>query len=298
MVPNQPPNQPSKKASIRRQPQQQRSQERVERILQAAAEIFWEAGYDAATTHAIAKRAETAVGTLYRFFPNKLAIFHALEKQHRQSVETIQSSIVTPEFMRQPLDIMIRQMVETFAEYFEDLGPRVVYTQYYLNPEMFVHFDEAVDYSFIRRLAIALRMRNATLSIETSELLAEVCHRSFNALFLSALRSDPPHRDRLYQELQALLTRYLRPYDTELSMPTITQTSTPANDSLNPRQQKALSYLKIHSSLTIQTLETLCPSVSRRTLQRDLRQLIDKNLLQTKGETNQLTYHSKIIKNL
>ncbi|MEM9949539.1 MAG: helix-turn-helix domain-containing protein [Cyanobacteria bacterium P01_D01_bin.36] len=56
-------------------PQQRRSQIRVEQILQAAAEIFWEKGYDVATTSDIAKRAQTAVGTLYRFFPNKLAIF-------------------------------------------------------------------------------------------------------------------------------------------------------------------------------------------------------------------------------
>jgi AcrR family transcriptional regulator len=288
MASKQPPNQ----ASQRRQPQQQRSQARVEKILKAAAEVFWEVGYDAATTHAIAKRAKTAVGTLYRFFPNKLAIFHALEKRHRQSVETIQSSIVTPEFMRQPLDTSICQMVKTFAKYFEELGPRVVYTQYYLNPEIFVHFDEAVDYSFIRRLAIALRMRNATLSIDTSELLAEVCHRSFNALFLSALRSEPPHRDRLYRELQSLLIRYLRPYDTESPVPADARILPSAlnTDSLNPRQQTALSYLQTHSSLNIQTFEALCPHFSRRTLQRDLKQLVEKELLHTKGETNQFTY--------
>ncbi|MBE9062153.1 TetR/AcrR family transcriptional regulator [cf. Phormidesmis sp. LEGE 11477] len=286
--------QTSKKASLRRQPQQQRSQERIEKILQAAAEIFWEVGYDAATTHAIAKRAKTAVGTLYRFFPNKLAIFHALEKQHRQSVETIQSYIVTPECMRQPLDTMIRQMVETFAEYFEDLGPRVVYTQYYLDPEIFVHFDEAVDYSFIRRLAIALRMRNANLSIAKSELLAEVCHRSFNAIFLSALRSDPPHRDDLYQELQSLLIRYLRPHDTEAATALGNASAAAVSiqtHQLNLRQQKALSYLQTHRSLTIQTFETLCPIPSRRTLQRDLKQLVEKDILYTQGETNQVTYY-------
>ncbi|EDX83727.1 transcriptional regulator, TetR family protein [Synechococcus sp. PCC 7335] len=290
---------PLQEASQRRQPQQQRSQERVEKVLRAAAEVFWEVGYDAATTRDIARRANTAVGTLYRFFPNKLAIFHALEKQHRQSVEAIQSSIVTPEFMRQPLDLMIASMVETFAKYFEDLGPRVVYTQYYLNPEIFIHFDETVDYSFIRRLAIALRIRNPTLPIDKSELLAEVCHRSFNALFLSALRSSPSHRDCLYQELRTLLTSYLHPYDSQgPSRPDMTPAATASPSTvftqthqLNHRQQKALSYLQTHSSLTIQTFETLCPMPSRRTLQRDLKQLIEKDLLYTEGETNQLTYY-------
>ena len=194
--------------------------------------------------------------------------------------------------MRQPLDSMIRLMVQTFANYFEDLGPRVVYTQYYLNPEIFVHFDEAVDYSFIRRLAIALRIRNASLSIEKSELLAEVCHRAFNAIFISALRSDPSHKDRLYQELQSLLIGYLRPHDVEWILPTAH--SLPIKDlaayALNPRQKEALSYLKNHHSLTIQTFEALCPSLSRRTLQRDLKQLVEKNILYTEGETNQFCY--------
>ena len=67
---------------LRRQPKQQRSQEQIEQILQAAAAVFWEVGFDAATTHAIAAKANTAAGNLYRFFPNKLAPFHALEKQH------------------------------------------------------------------------------------------------------------------------------------------------------------------------------------------------------------------------
>ena len=90
-----------KDSVFRRQPQQQRSQARVEQILKAAAEVFWEVGYDAAT-HAIAQRAETAVGTLYRFFPNKLAIFHELEKRHRQGVEATHTRMMTPEFMTSP----------------------------------------------------------------------------------------------------------------------------------------------------------------------------------------------------
>ncbi len=45
---------------MRRQPKQQRSQQRVEKILQAAAEVFVEVGYEAATTHMIAAKAETS----------------------------------------------------------------------------------------------------------------------------------------------------------------------------------------------------------------------------------------------
>ncbi|MEY4519919.1 MAG: hypothetical protein RLZZ499_2519, partial [Cyanobacteriota bacterium] len=76
----------NQKTSLRRQPQQQRSQKRVEQILDAAAIIFDQVGFEAATTHAISSQAKTAVGSLYQFFPDKLAIFNALELRHVERV--------------------------------------------------------------------------------------------------------------------------------------------------------------------------------------------------------------------
>ncbi|MEL6555756.1 MAG: TetR/AcrR family transcriptional regulator [Cyanobacteria bacterium J06621_11] len=282
-------------SELRRKPQQQRSQQRMEEILTAAATVFWEVGYDAATTRDIAQQARTAVGTLYRFFPNKLAIFHALEKLHRQSVDSIHANLMSPEFVRQPLEEMVCQMVETYAIYFEDLRPRVVYTLYYTHPELYSQFNEAVDHSYIQRFAIALRTRNPTFSVARSELIAEVCHRTFNALFVSALKSDPHHRDKMYQELQRLLISYLRPYDTTsvaatlpLEMSNGSQVSPQAL--LSQRQQQVLSYLRSHKHINIQTFEKLCPERSRRTLQRDLKQLVASGHLQPQGDTNQLVY--------
>ncbi len=284
---------PSDPLVFRRHPQQQRSQARVERILQAAAEVFWEVGYDAATTHAIAQRAHTAVGTLYRFFPNKLAIFHALEKQHRLGVEAIQASLMTPELMQQPLNVAIQKIVMTFAAYFEDLVPRVVYVQYAITPDIFIYFDDTVTYGFARRFANMLRLRNSTLSVERSELIAEVFIQTYNSLLLLALRSDAERRTQLYQEIQDILANYLRPYvgdSASASSILPSGQSTGQMAGFNSRQQKAIAYALKHGSLTIQSFEALLPQVSRRTLQRDLKQLIDQGMLRSEGDTNQLTY--------
>lgn len=62
---------------------------------------------------------------------------------------------------------------------------------------------------------------------------------------------------------------------------------------LNKRQGKALEYLIQHGSLTIQEFETLYPEVNRRSLQRDLKGLLDKELVISKGATNQLVYFLK-----
>lgn len=59
---------------------------------------------------------------------------------------------------------------------------------------------------------------------------------------------------------------------------------------LSGRQTKAIEHILGHGSLTIQDFERLCPSVNRRTLQRDLKKLVEKELLFTEGETHNLLY--------
>jgi Fic family protein len=59
---------------------------------------------------------------------------------------------------------------------------------------------------------------------------------------------------------------------------------------LNERQAKALGYLLQHGNLSIQDFESLCPTVNRRSLQRDLKGMLDKDLILVEGGTNQLTY--------
>lgn len=286
-----------------RQPKQQRSQIRIEQILQSAAEVFWEKGYDVATTHDIAERAQTAVGTLYRFFPNKLAIFHVLEKRHKQYLDVTIPRLMSPETFQLPLVVIIRKIVETYAEYFEDLGPRIVYIQYYLTPNIFLYFDDSFDQGMINGLAKLLQWRNPTLTSEKCELLSEVFLRTYQALLLVALRSNNTRRNQLHLEIQDVLINYLDPYVGDLvcadlfgglpasqkamqaQVDTLTQ-----QHNLNARQQAAISHVLIHGGLTIQTLESICPKPSRRTLQRDLQQLVAKRILKSQGNTNQLIY--------
>ena len=66
------------KKVLRREPRQERGRRRIEGILEAAARVFAEVGYEAATTNAIAREARTSIGSLYQFFPNKGAVLEAL----------------------------------------------------------------------------------------------------------------------------------------------------------------------------------------------------------------------------
>jgi Fic family protein len=60
---------------------------------------------------------------------------------------------------------------------------------------------------------------------------------------------------------------------------------------LNERQEKAMGFLLANGKMTIQEFEALCPNVNRRSLQRDLKGMMDKKLIEAEGATNQLAYH-------
>ena len=60
---------------------QRRSALRVERMLDAAAALLDELGPDGLSTSAIAARAGVSVGSLYQFFPDKLAVAEALARR-------------------------------------------------------------------------------------------------------------------------------------------------------------------------------------------------------------------------
>lgn len=62
---------------------------------------------------------------------------------------------------------------------------------------------------------------------------------------------------------------------------------------LSDRQAKAIDHILEHGVLTIQDFEGLCPEVNRRSLQRDLKAMLDKGLLLSEGATNQLIYSIK-----
>jgi len=66
----------------RHHPQQVRSQETWAAIIEAAAALFAERGYEHTTTHQIAARAGVSVGALYRYFANKEALVIELYRRY------------------------------------------------------------------------------------------------------------------------------------------------------------------------------------------------------------------------
>ena len=59
---------------------------------------------------------------------------------------------------------------------------------------------------------------------------------------------------------------------------------------LTSRQARALGHVLLHGRLTIAECQALFPDLSRRTLQRDLKTLVEKGLLMRQEGTNRLAY--------
>ena len=99
--------------ALRRVPTQDRASAQVERILDAACLEVTERGYDGASTSSIAKRAQIAVGSVYRYFPDKRALMQAVERRNQARYgEAVGRRLATVSEWRQAVDVTM----DTFRE--------------------------------------------------------------------------------------------------------------------------------------------------------------------------------------
>jgi AcrR family transcriptional regulator len=104
------------------EPQRDVGRQRVAGLLQAAAAVFQERGFEAATMAEIAARADAKIGSLYRFFPNKDALAEALTSQYSEALRAEFDAIharaadATPQELGDILiDLLVRRHPQTRA---------------------------------------------------------------------------------------------------------------------------------------------------------------------------------------
>jgi AcrR family transcriptional regulator len=69
-------------AALRNEPVQARSTARLTALLDAAAAVVDEIGFERMTTAMIADRAGASIGTVYRYFPDRIAVLQALSTRN------------------------------------------------------------------------------------------------------------------------------------------------------------------------------------------------------------------------
>ncbi|WP_223690390.1 TetR/AcrR family transcriptional regulator [Leifsonia poae] len=76
---------------VRTEPIQERSAARIDALLDAAAEVVDEIGFDRLTTAMVAERAGASIGTVYRYFPDRIVLLQALRDR---AVQRYRSAVV------------------------------------------------------------------------------------------------------------------------------------------------------------------------------------------------------------
>jgi AcrR family transcriptional regulator len=103
-------------AALRRTPVQERSAARVQRMLDAAASLLDEVGYEATTTSLIAARAGVSVGSLYQFFPDRRAVLQALAVRSFSRFRDVLADRVAAAHLTRWQDV-VDTVVDTYVEF-------------------------------------------------------------------------------------------------------------------------------------------------------------------------------------
>lgn len=108
----------SPSVTVRHEPVQARAAHRIEALLDAAAAVVVEHGIEHLTTALVADRAGASIGTVYRYFPDRVAVLVALaernlERMHLAIERSLKGDYDT---WNAALEGVVEAMVETFRE--------------------------------------------------------------------------------------------------------------------------------------------------------------------------------------
>jgi AcrR family transcriptional regulator len=201
---------------MRRMPQQARSQQRVNLILDTAADLFAEVGYEPATTNSIAERAGISIGSLYRYFSDKDAILRALAKRHQEQVHGIFDQVFSGDLIYLPLDVLLDRLIDPFVE-LHTACP--AYKQILLGSDVSADIaaaNEELDREIVRRMAEVLQLTAPGVDSERARLIATICKAQVKALLsLVASSDDREFRSQVTAEVKRMLLGYLAPVFSE-----------------------------------------------------------------------------------
>jgi len=104
-------------APIRVEPVQARSTARVNALLDAAAMTMHEFGYEQLTTAMVAERANASIGTVYRYFPDRIAVLQSIAARNLERLTaSLRASLKDrgPSTLTEAADVLVDTLVEMF----------------------------------------------------------------------------------------------------------------------------------------------------------------------------------------
>ena len=192
---------------VRTEPIQQRSAARLSGLLDAAAAVVDEVGFDRITTAMVAERAGASIGTVYRYYPDRVAVLHALHERavvrfRQRVVDELGASTLTSWW--DAVDCVVTAFVGLYRT---EPGFRIVnFDDRHGAPTA----DAVADADFFaRRLAdVLVNEFNLPAGAELIFRL-EVAVEMADALLARAFHTDPVGDERFITECRVVLRDYL-----------------------------------------------------------------------------------------
>ena len=189
---------------------QARGQRRIDALLDVAAQVFAEVGFEAATTNAIAARAAMSPGSLYQFFPNKDAIAEALADRFVERLRETQA-VFGPEIEYLPLDELIDHVIDPLvAFHIAHPGFQALFTGSMVSPRLAAAVQGFLN-AVVARADAMFAVRAPHVAPERRARCARVSVELVRALLPLVVASDPAERDAIVAELKAAQRGYLAP---------------------------------------------------------------------------------------
>ena len=195
----------------RRNPLQYRSKRTVAKILTATAHLLDEEGPEKLTTERVAERCGINIATLYHYFPNKLALLHAVAKQfadqQQERVDAIYGSRDERDW-RETVDLL----VDAGFEFNRDVKGALAAARAMQSHAALREIDlqrDARQSEFVAQLLAELGIKGSPAELQTRALvLLQTAGNAMNA----ALIWYPERADAIIDEAKVMLKRYIEYY--------------------------------------------------------------------------------------
>ncbi|MEW2360139.1 TetR/AcrR family transcriptional regulator [Spirillospora sp. NPDC029432] len=193
---------------------QARGERRMREILDAAAGVFAECGYEKATTNAIAARARISPGSLYQFFPNKEAIAQALADRFTEQMGAAhREAFGSPGVGALPAAEMVDRMVDPIIAFnIANPGFKALFARADM-PAGLAAAARPIQAALLGRVEAVLAERAPALSAEERTRSARVLIQIFQAMVPMATAADGAERDAVIAEVKKVLLGYLEPLE-------------------------------------------------------------------------------------
>jgi AcrR family transcriptional regulator len=205
---------PERDLSPRARPVQKRAQDTLDLILDTAGAILDEGGIDAFNTNRLAERAGVAIRTVYRYYPNKLAVIVGFaERQAEQWQESFGGLIAA---MRDPkesaLDVWGR-ILDAYVAFLEGKRGRAAIRRAMQALPQLCEVNRRDNDILSREIALALKERGVRRPLAQLHVVGRLLLETSDAAVDDALDREGRVPTSVLDEIKLMHRSYLARYD-------------------------------------------------------------------------------------